>query len=209
MYGHQIYGLDKYGENTKTIIQEQYTSPDLMKYLPSYYFKSYFTKNIQYSISREIGLLNHIKQDIFKQFFITTATWGLKYYEQELDISYNPTLTDNERREVIRAKLRGRGTTTKEMIKSTAASFSGGDVEIIEHNDDYYFTVKFVGVTGVPTNIEGFKNMLESIKPAHLNYELEYKYLKWGDINKYTWGKLKEHTWEEVLESGDLFNKEG
>ena len=205
MYGKVEYGQGLYGENKDVDIDEDlFKIPILMKYLPYYYQTSNFTHNLQHSIAKEIGRLDFLKEDLFKQFFIMTATWGLKYYEQELDIPYNPQLSDESRREIIIAKIRGRGTTTKKMIQNTAESFSGGEVEIIEHNEENYFIVKFVGVKGIPSNMKGFINMLETIKPAHLNYKLEYTYNTWGDIKHNTWGQLSNYTWSQVRVSDEI-----
>ena len=94
------------------------------------------------------------------------------------------------------------------MIKNTAESFSGGEVEIIENNPDYSFTVKFVGVKGVPSNMKGFLNMLETIKPAHLNYNIEYTYLTWKDIKQHKWGNINNYTWKDVMDSNELLGRD-
>ena len=200
---NKIYGI-KVAIKNMSEPNIDYKSPDLMKYLPYYYKQSDFTNNIQDAIAKEIGLLNYYKDDLMKQFFISTATWGLSYYEKELEIEHNPKLTIEQRREIIIAKLRGRGTTTVKMIKNTAESFAGGEVEVDEHNEENYFIIRFVGVKGIPNNMSAFIDMLETIKPAHLNYEIEYTYLTWGDIKKHTWGKLSSYTWGDVMVSKEL-----
>ena len=59
------------------------------------------------------------------------------------------------------------------MIVDTAKAFSGGDVEVLEDAANHRFVVRFVGVKGIPRNMQGFINMLEEIKPAHLVYAFE------------------------------------
>ena len=176
------YGKFKYGE---FIYSEEGTPdsqdidlliPNLMKYLPWYYEKSITMKEIQESIAKEFGVLAYYMENAQKQFFIDTATWGLSIYEKELGIKTNMNLDFEERREIIKAKLRGRGTTTKEMIKNTAEAFSGGEVDVIEYPEEYRFIVKFIGVKGIPKNMQGFIEMLETIKPAHLAYKFKYTY---------------------------------
>lgn len=137
----------------------------------------------------EIDNLNLVCEDVKKQFHIDTATWGLIFWEERYGIAYNPSMSYEQRREIVKAKKRGQGTVTKAMIKNTAEAFSGGEVDVIEHDNDYYFTVKFVGVKGIPANMDAFENMLEDIKPAHMDYEFEYTYLIWLEFDNYnkTW----------------------
>ncbi|QUH21410.1 YmfQ family protein [Alkaliphilus sp. B6464] len=176
MYGQYKYGEHRYGEEGTSIDEIDLLTPNLMKYLPWYYHESKTMKEIQESISKEFGLIAYYTEDVYRQFFIDTATWGLSIYESELDLKTNMSLSYEERREIIKAKWRGRGTTTKQMIKNTAEAFSGGEVDVIEYLEEDYFIVKFIGVKGIPKNMQGFIDMLETIKPAHLAYEFKYSY---------------------------------
>lgn len=177
MYGQYKYGEYRYGEEGIPGSQDiDLSIPNLMKYLPWYYGKSATMKEIQESIAKEFGIFGYYMENAQKQFFVDTATWGLNNYEKELGIKTNMNLDFEERREIIKAKLRGRGTTTKEMIKNTAEAFSGGEVDVIEYPEEYRFIVKFIGVKGIPKNMQGFIEMLETIKPAHLAYKFKYTY---------------------------------
>lgn len=148
----------------------------------------------------ELDNLNSVCEDVKEQFHIDTATWGLIFWEERYGITYNPSMSYEQRREIVKAKKRGQGTVTKAMIKNTAEAFSGGEVDVIEHDDDYYFTVKFVGVKGIPANMPAFENMLEEIKPAHLDYELEYTFATNADLKKYTHAELSNYTQQQVRE---------
>lgn len=204
MYGQYKYGEYRYGEEgfpTPPDIDE--CDIDLMKYLPWYYQDSKIMKEIQSTIGKEFCILDFFIKNLEKQFFIDTATWGLSIYEKELGLKTNMSLTYEERREIIKAKLRGRGTTTKAMIKNTAEAFSGGEVDVIEYPEEYFFIVKFIGVKGIPRNMQGFIDMLETIKPAHLGYEFEYRFttcqmlidnnVNCNDIKKVTCTELKTY----------------
>ena len=105
---------------------------------------------------------------------------GLDWWENKYGIETNNLLSYEEQREIVKAKKCGRGTTIKAMIKTTAERFSGGECKIIEHNGEYYFTVHFIGVKGIPKNMQAFKDMLDLIKPAHLAYDFAYTYNTWG-----------------------------
>nr|DAF51921.1 MAG TPA: tail protein [Siphoviridae sp. ctOb14] len=198
MYGQYLFSEYKYGEDGTPTGQEiDGLTPNLMKYLPWYYQNSRVMKEIQDSISKEFGALTYFVKDLEKQFFIDTATWGLSIYERELGLKTNLSLTYEERREIIQAKLRGRGTTTKVMIKNTAEAFSGGEVDVKEYPEEYRFVIQFIGIKGIPRNMEGFIDMLETIKPAHLAYSFKYTYTVWNFISG-IWDDFSAKTWNEL-----------
>lgn len=194
------YGIIKYTEiipNSKEI--KKYFI-DLTKYVPPFICDINEMKAIYYSQGIELGNLNYYIQNLIEQCFIDTATWALVYWEDEYGINTNLAMSYEQRREVLKAKKRGQGTTTKAMLKNAAEAFSGGEVNIIEHNDSCYFTVQFIGVKGIPRNMQAFINMLEDIKPAHLAYVFEYTYTVWNFIKEksITWNNVKTKTWEQL-----------
>lgn len=170
----------------------------LLEYLPDYYKDSKVFKALLHAFVKEINTNNYSIAELEDQLFIDTATWGLDVWERELQIYTDLRKTYEERREIIKAKMRGSGTCTIEMIKNTALAYTNAEVEIIEDNANYTFAVKFVSVKGVPKDIESFKDTLERIKPAHLAYTLEYTYTIWGDLSGMTWDELADKTWQEA-----------
>lgn len=201
MYGESLYGNTLYASNELSSEEIKPYIPDLMKYLPPWYRDSKIMVNIQNAIAIEIGKVRYSKDDLLKQFYIDSATWGLsEIWEQPLGIETDLNKSFEERREIVKAKLRGSGTVTKKMIKNTAEAFSNGECDVIEHNDQYYFTVKFIGVKGIPKNMNAFKKMLEDIKPAHLAYDFAYNCTVWDFIDfKNTWGQEEtKNTWDSI-----------
>ena len=81
-----------------------------------------------------------------------------------------------------------------------AASFANGQVEVVEHNDQYYFVVKFVSILGVPPNIDDLTAAINEIKPAHFDFIYEYIFHQWGLFRPYTWGQLAGRTWKDLRE---------
>ena len=173
---------------------------DLTKYVPTFISEISEMKAIYDVQGTELGSLLYYSKDLLNQFFINTATWGLIYWEDEYGIDTNLDMNYEDRRTVLKAKKRGQGTTTKEMIKNVAESFSGGEVNIIEDNANNSFIVKFIGIKGIPKNMEAFKNMLEDIKPAHLGYVFEYTYTVWNVLKEknLTWISSEVKTWDEL-----------
>ena len=174
---------------------------NLLDYLPSFYHNSNIVKSFMDSNSIEANILKDYVEDLNNNLYVKTATWGLGLFEEELGLVTDKSISYEERRERILAKKRGNGTTTKAMIKNTAEAFSGGEVEVIENFNDYSFVVKFVGVKGIPKNLTLFKNMIEEIKPAHLNYELAFTYTVWSMVmaTDNTWNDFSSKTWVELM----------
>ncbi|AEV17650.1 hypothetical protein GTCCBUS3UF5_3240 [Geobacillus thermoleovorans CCB_US3_UF5] len=176
----------------------QTTSVDLFQYLPDYYHGIREFQQIMNTEGEELGRLETYVDQLLEQFSVSTATWGLSLWELKLGLEVDPTKPIEWRRERIKAKLRGSGTTTKQMIQNAAAAFSGGEVEVIEYPSEYRFEVKFIGVKGIPPNMAGFIDMLEQIKPAHLAYSFKYTYTVWDAVKSLTWAQVNTKTWNEL-----------
>ncbi|SDF62310.1 YmfQ family protein [Sporomusa acidovorans] len=202
-YGNQLYAAYIYGDLGADAETPEYDIPNLMKYLPWYYQDSREMTCLQGAVAEDIGALrNYAIPDLLKQFFINTATWGLDYWEKEFGIVSNRSNSYVRRREIILAKKRGSGTSTKERIKNVAEAFSGGEVDVIEYNEEYRFEVKFIGVLGIPPNMAGFLAMLNEIKPAHLGYSISYTYTVWGMLKPLIWSEAKTRTWSQIRTYG-------
>lgn len=177
---------------------------DLMKYLPRYWHEIKEMQELQHTLGVEVSELQCVVASTLDQMFVSTATWGLTLWEKELAIETNKTLSDEFRREIIMAKMRGTATTTKALIKTVAVAFSNGEVEVIEDNEKYVVKIKFVGTRGVPANLEDFKKMLAQIIPAHLVIEYIFTYMTWAEFDSYnkTWQQWEELrlNWKEFTE---------
>lgn len=199
MYGDTVYGSTQYADDNLISQQLQPFTPNLMKYLPSYYENSELMKSIQGIIAKEVGKLNYSKKDLLDQFYVDTATWGLScIWEKLLGIQTDLNKSYEERREIIKAKLRGAGTVTKNMIKNVAEAFSGGEAEVLENFSDYSFIIQFIGIKGIPKNMEGLIEIIETIKPAHLGYSFKYTYTWWNKLKELTWSQSKTKTWNDL-----------
>ncbi|RKD26676.1 hypothetical protein BEP19_15825 [Ammoniphilus oxalaticus] len=198
-YGTGQYGTFLYsGQPGATSDDIQGYRPDLMSYLPRYYIKSNIMRAIQNANEEQLEKLNYAIDDLRRQMFVDTATWGLDLWEMEYGISTDRSRSYERRREVIKAKMRGAGTTTKEMVKSVAAAFSGGEVDVHEHPREYRFEIQFIGVRGIPPNMSGLIDAIDNIKPAHLAYSFKYTYTWWDKISELTWGDAQTMTWNDL-----------
>ncbi|WP_427340658.1 YmfQ family protein [Caloranaerobacter sp. DY30410] len=169
-----------------------------MKYLPGYYRTSQVMTNITNAEDTELQLFITNLTNTLNQFFVDLADTSLDRWEKELGIPVNSSKPDEYRRSVIKSKLRGQGTITVNLIKNVSESYSNGEVEVIEDNPNYSFTIKFVGTRGIPPNLDDLKSAIEEIKPAHLAVQYEFTYTTWGEVKNTTWGSIKTGTWKEL-----------
>lgn len=198
MYGKTKYGLINYAqEGDADQYQEEYFH-DISRYVPDYLLEKRELKAVCHAEGYEIGLAYHNIRDSFDQLFLSTATWGLARWEKTYGVGTNFSLSYEQRREIVAAKIRGQGTTTRKMIEETAAAFSGGEVEVIEDNENGHFIIRFIGIKGIPRNMQAFIGMLEDIKPAHLKYSFEYTYTTWNSLRPLTWDSISDKTWDEL-----------
>jgi uncharacterized protein YmfQ (DUF2313 family) len=170
----------------------------LIDLLTGNYPKSPQVVGLQEALDYYAEALKAAKIDLFDQFHVKTATWGLASWEKSLGIEADISVSNDFRRERICAKLRGTGTITKAIVEQTAAAYSGGEVEIIEHPESNSFAVKFIGTLGIPANMADLTLTIEEIKPAHLGFTFEYTYRRWGEISEYLWGNVANKTWYQL-----------
>lgn len=180
---------------------------ELIKLLPDYYGRNETMRQLQGILSDETGKLEEGLGQAILECFASTADALLSRYERLYGIEVDVSQPDEYRRERIRAKLTGAGTTTKELVKSVASSFSNGEVEVIEDSKNSRFVVKFVGTVGIPGNMDGLTLAIEEIKPAHLAFTYEYVYNTNADLGRHTHGQLGAYTHyqlrNEVLRNGN------
>lgn len=148
---------------------------DLLKYLPEFLAQSPEMTALMNVESKEHILQEAALQDIFKQFFISSATWGLSAWERNLEITPNADDTYQQRRNRIYLKLQGRQTSTKEFMVKLAARYFSEDavLEPIEDNPNETFWIIDHGGTLLYA-----KDLFEAIDtyiPAHLGFGLHFE----------------------------------
>lgn len=168
----------------------------MLSEMPSYYRTSRVMKEgILEPEGRQLDTLNRGIEDVFAQFFVRTATWGLDIWESELAINrISPNETLDERRDRIVAKERASSTATIHAVESTAQGFSAGKVQVIPDPIEGVVIVRFIDTRGVPSNIDDFKASMREIIPSHFNIIYEYNYLTWGEYDEknLTFGDLDD-----------------
>lgn len=170
----------------------------LNSYRPRYYETSLVVREIDKVDAGELELLYSRITDVFSQYFIDTATWGLDRWEQIFQIQTDYLKSYEQRRSVLKSTVRRYGTSTVEKIKNVAESYLNGEVALTEKNDIYTLNVKFIGKRGVPVNMDDIKNAIRAVTPSHLGLTYEFTYLVWSEAETMTWTAIETNTWESL-----------
>lgn len=175
---------------------------DMQIYLPKYYGDSKHARNVTDREAEEISVIHAQIQDVLRQFFIDTATWGLAKWEEICGIPFQDGKPLDQRRSYIKSKLRGAGTVTAALIKSVVESFQNGNVDVEEKFGTYEIHVTFVGNRGIPPDLEDVRKTLREVVPAHLDIVFKFTYLRWEELDAadVTWEELEalDFTWNEL-----------
>lgn len=168
---------------------------NLFQYLPNYYQDIREFQTLIGTENEEVEQLSATIDGVLEQFYVDTATWGLANWELICDIPVDESKTIEQRRSVIKSKLRGIGTVTVALIKNVAESWYNGEVEVTEQPSLYTVKIKFISKLGVPSNLADIQNALREIIPAHLAINFEFSYLLIKDIhNVMTLAQLESTT---------------
>lgn len=144
----------------------------LIDHLPSF-ANNEIDIQIQDALENELLTLLDEKNDLLDQFFIDTATWGLDDWEDLLKIKTNSKLDFDTRRSNIKAKMRGKGTTTIEVIKAISEAYTKTNVDVEVFSNLFSFTLSFITNNCSYNTILELDKKIEEIKPAHLEHKFE------------------------------------
>lgn len=149
----------------------------LIIYLPRYYQDSPPVTELERVMGEQAEALLDAKEDTVNQLWIDTATWGLDLWEQWVGLPVDRNSSYSARRGRIKAKLRGQGTTTAEMIANVVASFgySADQVSVVEHPESYQFEVILADLAEAPGDTAAITDAVNEIKPAHLDWWFTYE----------------------------------
>lgn len=168
-------------------------------------------KPLMDSLDIEVDNMKAAYLDLFNQFFVSTATWGLRYWENLVKIETNKNLSYETRRSNVLAEMRTRDITTVEVIKSVSEAYSNGECQVIENYENYSFIIKFIGSRGIPEALSELDKVIQKIKPAHLAHKYEYSFLIWDEFDNYNktwdeWDRL-DLTWDDLESYGESKQK--
>jgi hypothetical protein len=170
---------------------------DMISYLNKLYRDDPWVNELFNSAGVEMDKIGDLLDEIVNQMFFDTAIEdGLMIYEKELGITTNTSLNLADRRSAISAKWKMGSKSDLELIQLIADSWHNGAVEVEFLSGKIH--VQFVSIYGIPTDLDGLKDAIEQIKPAHLAIYYTFKYRTHGQLTSYTHVHLASYTHAEI-----------
>ncbi|WP_289130416.1 putative phage tail protein [uncultured Megamonas sp.] len=146
---------------------------DILRYLPYFLSRDNELKTVADACSKEHEKIRLLIRDWFYQFFVDTATWGLKYWEEFLNITSQNGDNYTTRRNRIKILLNAHDVSTIKFMTDLANKFlTDNSAKIIEHNSEYWFEV-FFNIDGL-ISLEDLRAAIELYKPAHLGFKIVF-----------------------------------
>lgn len=146
------------------------------QYLPDHWARSPEVSAFQEANERQLEKLQEARDDMLRQLDPRKADWALPIWERAWGLLVEAEKSLDFRRSRLLARLRGRGTTTVEIIRDVAASYTDMDVEVEEFPEDYAVEIRFIGAIGTPANLEAVGASLSEIMPAHLIHRYQFRH---------------------------------
>lgn len=147
----------------------------LIDKLPFFYEECPKTNTIQNSLSSEINNLYSKVDNTIDQLYVNSATWALGEWEKFADIKKTDG-TIEQRRARVASKLKAKGTTTLEVMKSLCKSYTD-DVRVTEIFNEYKILLELIITkeNDIPKtyNFADMDEAIWEIKPAHLAHEID------------------------------------
>ena len=147
----------------------------LIDKLPFFYEECPKTNTIQDGLSSEINNLYSKVDSTIDQLYVNSATWALGEWEKFADIKKTEG-TIEQRRARVSSKLKAKGTTTLEVMKSLCKSYSE-DVRVTEIYNEYKILLELITTkeNDIPKtyNFADMNEAIWEIKPAHLAHEID------------------------------------
>ena len=121
-------------------------------------------------------------------------------WEKWLSLSQETTWTLQDRIERIIYTINSNQSCTEQFLEEQANIFTNGEIAIEQQFALYNFIIQFTSMIGTPPNIDNFRQMVDINKPAHLTYDIKYRYRTWGELEPFTWEQLEKYTWQQLYE---------
>lgn len=160
---------------------------EMIKSLPLYERENTLITDVFNAEAKQFKKLQQDIDDVKRQLFVDTATWGLKIYEKELNIAVPTNSTLESRRAVIKSKWRSDGKADRALLEAVASAILKTNVRVgFNGHILFFFDVSNQKIT----NLDLMNKTINQVKPAHLTHDVEAR------LNSY------------IVISGDYYNFE-
>jgi len=183
---------------TSIVVSERDYKTEMIKYLPLYERKSGVFSEVLTAYDREFRNTEQQLEVVERNIFLDTAIESLPLFERDLGIKTVNSLNYDQRREQISSRNRASfDQTTEETIKSVASAYGNGEVSVATTSTPGIYSVTFIG-KGIPNNMDGLKEALDIIIPAHLGIKYVFTFSPWQDVKDLIWGEVSAKTWSDL-----------
>lgn len=171
----------------------------------------YISKIARNSLIKDLFNSIKIQADIGKSdigqyntyaFIVDSNEETISRWEKFMELKPVDNYSLEDRIERVIYTIQAKGIFTPSFLKEQAKIFTNGEIDIIENFNDYHFIISFTSVIGIPPNMDNFKEMVDLNKPAHLTYEIKYRYRTHGELRPYRHKELRNYTHKELRERG-------
>lgn len=149
---------------------------DFLSKIGKYIKHDGFAIDMYKAVDAAFSELSAAIEELKNNFFFDTMTEkAVLFMETFLKITPTAAQTLENRRDAIRAKWRSKGHNNITLIQNVCNAWKKGEVIADFVNGKIRLT--FVGEYGVPEDFNALTDAVNVIKPAHLPYEILFRYL--------------------------------
>lgn len=183
-------------------------APAMMGYVSSIYKESELYKAHNDVKADEINLQREIIDDLMLQMVPQTATWGIRFWEEECGLTVLRSERIEVRRMKVLAHLARKGPMTKTRLQNILYTGTGAVVEVL-----------FTNIPGVMAaiisdfhmwyDVRPVIMMIEDIAPCHLEWRYVVKFSMEFEGFAYHASALSQHIQEVFIEENPEYAYEG
>lgn len=140
---------------------------EMLSYILPLYDDDEYVLSMFEALGREYDLLFERIDELYKQPFINSSTWALKYWADLYGVEFDPDEAHSEMRDKIINFINAKQPINRNRIEVIVSGISETDVVVEEHFKGYTFHVILVSNDLSIVNREIWKRVYDA-KPAHL-----------------------------------------
>lgn len=147
-------------------------SEEMLKYVEGYYRESKYYLSQNNAKGEELNILHAILEDLPNQFNPQTATWGLRLWDELLEIDGGIQSVE-ERRARVMMKLIALPRITPISLERLIKNIAKANVDIIRNVSPYTFQIR-VREDSLDCNSSLIRQIVEDYKEAHMAFYQDY-----------------------------------
>lgn len=170
----------------------------MLEELPEFYEPIRETRALLQAEGLQFDALDSALYEALDQSFIDTATWKLQEWEREFGVEPDAGKPLDQRRAVVKSKIRGFGKFSAALLKNVAEAYDRGSVDVSFDPARAEFTIRFIDTMGTPPNLPDLQAAIEEVLPAHLVAAYAYRYLMLAEVEAMTLEQVENLTMDKI-----------